>query len=86
MNDSTWSWISGSNGLNDLGTYGERGIADSSYTPRARENPAAWYDSVTQEFWLFGGEAWDYDVSTCVWLVLQPCAPLRITDRLGVVE
>ena len=45
MNDSTWTWIS-----NEEGEHDEEGI------PGARCCAVGWYDSLRQEFWLFGGE------------------------------
>ena len=72
MNDSTWTWISGSNSIDSAGVYGQRGDASASYSPKSRENPGAWYDSVNKEYWLFGGESAAPGSSTCVWLVLHP--------------
>ena len=55
MNDSTWTWISGSDGANKKAVYGEKGQASVSYTPGGREGAVGWYDSSTQNFYLFGG-------------------------------
>ena len=41
VNDSTWTWISGGGGDNE---------------PRPRRAPVGWYDSLREEFWLYGGE------------------------------
>ena len=56
INDSTWTWVSGSNTINHPGVYGEKGIPNTNNMPRARSRPLGWYDSLRQEFWLFGGE------------------------------
>ena len=55
MNDSTWTWISGSNITRQYGVYGEKGIAGIENVPGAREIAVGAYDSLRQEFWLFGG-------------------------------
>jgi len=55
MNDSTWTWMGGSNGVNDPGVYGEQGVANTSYWPRSRLNAVGWFDRSTGELWLFGG-------------------------------
>ena len=54
VNDSTWTWISGSNTTNQPGNY-EKGATNSVNSLGSRVYPAGWYDSTTKEFWLFGG-------------------------------
>ena len=39
-----WTWMSGSDIANQLGTYGTQGTADPGNSPGAREAPAAWID------------------------------------------
>ena len=55
MNDSTWTWISGSNALNQRGVYGEKGNASIENVPGARYGAVGWFDSSKQEVWLFSG-------------------------------
>ena len=55
INDSTWTWISGSDSIDQPGVYGEKGNASSENVPGARYGAVGWYDSLRQEFWLFGG-------------------------------
>jgi len=55
MNDSTWTWISGSNLTNQYGVYGEKGNASANNFPGARYDAVGWYDSLSQELWMFGG-------------------------------
>jgi len=59
VNDSTWTWMSGSNFTNQPGVYGEKGKASIEYAPGARCCAVGWFDSVRQEFWLFSGEGYD---------------------------
>ena len=55
MNDSTWTWISGTDIPNQPGIYGEKGNTSTENVPGARYGAVGWYDSLRQEFWLFGG-------------------------------
>ena len=57
MNDSTWTWISGSNTIEQPGIYGTKGTADTKNVPGARGGALGWYDSTGDEFWLFGGSS-----------------------------
>jgi len=59
MNDSTWTWISGSNTTNQPGVYGEKGIASIENVPGGRYGAVGWYDSLKEEFWLFGGNCYN---------------------------
>lgn len=49
-----WTWMGGSNLVNQPGTYGKLGVADAANTPGARSGAAAWTDA-SGNFWLFGG-------------------------------
>ena len=55
MNDSTWTWIAGTNSTNQRGIYVAKGVASVDFYPGARVRPTGWYDSLSEEFWLFGG-------------------------------
>ena len=59
MNDSTWTWIAGSNTANQLGVYGEKGIPNPDNHPGSRLGALALYDSCTHKLWLFGGSGFD---------------------------
>ena len=58
MSDDTWTWIAGDNTSNPLAVYGEKGIADPSNAPGGRRDAVGWYDSLRQQFWLFGGDGY----------------------------
>jgi hypothetical protein len=49
-----WMWVSGSDLLNQRGTYGSQGVAAPGNTPGARVRSASWIDS-SGNLWLFGG-------------------------------
>ncbi|MFX1452132.1 MAG: Kelch repeat-containing protein, partial [Promethearchaeota archaeon] len=60
-NISPWTWVSGSDSGNQLGTYGTKGVGDASNVPGARRSSISWTDS-EDNLWLFGGEGYN-DVS-----------------------
>jgi len=49
-----WTWVGGSNVVNQAGTYGTLGTGSTSNIPGAREGSVSWIDS-TGNLWLFGG-------------------------------
>jgi hypothetical protein len=49
-----WTWMSGSNVVGDLGTFGTMGVPDPANVPSARLGASAWVDSAG-DFWIFGG-------------------------------
>jgi len=55
---SQWTWISGSNIINQKGVYGTEGTGAATNVPGARWSSAAWTD-YAGNFWLFGGEGYD---------------------------
>jgi len=55
VNDSTWTWISGSSSIEKVGHYGEKGVPSTSNVPGPRTRPLVWYDGINQEFWLWDG-------------------------------
>jgi N-acetylneuraminic acid mutarotase len=55
-----WTWVSGSNTVNQAGIYGTKGTADPSNVPGARSGSATWTDS-SGKLWLFGGVGLDLD-------------------------
>ena len=68
-----WTWVSGSNTVNQTGIYGTQGTAASSNVPGAREGAVSWIDS-QGKLWLFGGSSggelndlWKFDPATLEW-------------------
>ncbi|MBN1627579.1 MAG: hypothetical protein JW944_13730 [Deltaproteobacteria bacterium] len=53
-----WEWISGSDTIDQSGTYGDKGSAAPSNVPGARESGLTWTDSLGN-LWLFGGYGFD---------------------------
>ncbi len=52
--NNQWTWISGSNTVNQPGTYGTETTAASADTPGARVSASTWNDAAG-DLWLFGG-------------------------------
>jgi N-acetylneuraminic acid mutarotase len=53
-----WTWVSGSNTVNQAGKYGTKGTAASSNVPGARYGAVSWLDA-SGNLWLFGGYGLD---------------------------
>jgi N-acetylneuraminic acid mutarotase len=53
-----WTWMGGSNAINQEGMYGTPGIAAAGNIPGARRAAIQWTDSAGN-FWLFGGNGYD---------------------------
>lgn len=49
-----WTWVSGSNSVNQNTVYGTRGVAAVGNVPGARDGSVSWIDSAGN-LWLFGG-------------------------------
>jgi hypothetical protein len=75
-----WTWVSGSNGANQAGTYGTEGTAAPGNIPGARFGAVGWIDSSGNLF-LFGGsfyysasangnlnDLWEYSAGEWTWL------------------
>jgi hypothetical protein len=72
-----WTWMSGSNLRDQIGTYGTLGTAAASNAPGARTASVTWTDAAGN-LWLFGGQGND---STEVPLCVQnPGAPCLLND------
>ncbi len=53
-----WTWVSGPDGFNNVGTYGTEGTAAAANVPGARNDAIAWIDT-SGNLWLFGGSGYD---------------------------
>ena len=55
---NTWTWISGSNGINARSVYGTKNVSSPNTVPTigpgARQDAISWFDSAGN-LWLFGG-------------------------------
>jgi N-acetylneuraminic acid mutarotase len=55
---TNWTWVSGSNAINQNGVYGTKGVADINNVPGGRQSSVSWID-VYGNLWLFGGTGYD---------------------------
>lgn len=78
-----WTWMKGSNVIDQCGTYGTQGIADAANTPGGRRGAVSWSD-ISGGLWLFGGDGyaasggtgylndlWKYDVAAGNWIWMK---------------
>jgi len=91
-----WTWVSGSENLNTTGVYGEKGVADSSNLPGARERSVSWTDS-EGNLWLFGGygyasegyghlnDLWKYDTTSDMWTWISGSDTIRQNGTYGTI-
>jgi hypothetical protein len=70
-----WTWMSGSNVVQQSGVYGTKGVPAAGNVPGARDVPVSWTD-LSGNLWLFGGftdccnfwnDLWRYAPSTGEW-------------------
>jgi N-acetylneuraminic acid mutarotase len=70
-----WTWMGGSNSVNQPAVYGTLGVAAAGNVPGARIVAVSWMD-LSGNFWLFGGQVpdgadlndlWKYTPSTGEW-------------------
>lgn len=53
-----WTWVSGDNAPDQVGVYGEKGVAAPGNKPGARGHSVSWIDS-NGNLWLFGARCFD---------------------------
>jgi hypothetical protein len=70
---NAWTWISGSDTVNEQGVYGTKGVPSTANVPRSRDSAVSWIDP-QGKFWLFGGNApgylndlWTFDPGNFTW-------------------
>jgi hypothetical protein len=86
-----WTWMNGSNVVNEQANYGSQGVAAATNAPGARGSSAAWIDGAGN-FWLFGGtfgnvavgqfwlsDLWKYSGGEWTWV-----GGPDMTDQAGV--
>jgi gliding motility-associated-like protein len=77
INTNEWTWVKGSNVLNDPGSYGIQGVPAMSNCPPARGHCSSWTDN-NGDLWLFGGirpngnssfyeDVWRYNIASNTW-------------------
>jgi len=77
---SNWTWVGGSNIVNQKGIYGTQGVVAAGNIPGARGAAVSWIDS-SGNHWIFGGagydsagttgllnDLWKFDGSNWIWV------------------
>jgi hypothetical protein len=70
-----WTWIKGSNSVDQAGVYGTQGQGVAANKPGARDNSTGWIDA-DDNLWLFGGrkgaswynDLWKFDGTNWIWV------------------
>jgi len=76
ISTNEWTWMRGSTQINDAGSYGIKGIEDTTNNPPSRMIYCRWKD-YQGNFWIFGGgdhpigvfynDVWKYNIATNKW-------------------
>jgi len=90
-----WTWVSGSDAIEEAGTYGTKGEAAAENVPGARSQALAWADA-DGLFWIFGGngivdsdtegrldDLWKFDPSTSEWTWVAGYALTNVSGAYG---
>jgi len=92
--NSTWTWMSGSDRDSERGTYGEKGIPDEDNMPGSRSGSFAW-TGAAGDLWLFGGygydknyrnylsDLWRYDPDNGTWTWMSGYSKAGKSGRYG---
>lgn len=77
VNSNQWTWMGGSNQVNQTPVYGNMGVPSTTNTPGGREFPGYWKDH-NDKLYIFGGrgqsymsDLWKYDPVTLTWVWLK---------------
>jgi len=90
-----WTWITGANGINQLGVYGTKGVPSTTNTPGARTEAVSWIDN-SGDLWLFGGigksstafdgllnDLWKYSIATNEWTWVSGSNGINVVGTYG---
>jgi len=90
-----WTWVSGSNVQNGIGSYGTLGTAAPANTPGARNGGGSWVD-LAGNLWMFGGagydaagtlgnmnDLWEFSPSTGQWSWMSGSSTANATGVYG---
>ncbi|MBL7933373.1 MAG: T9SS type A sorting domain-containing protein [Bacteroidia bacterium] len=87
--NNEWTWMAGSNQINQNGTYGTMGVPAPGNIPGARMYNT-WWKTPDGKFWLYGGEGYDATQTTTgnnndLWTMTTPCNPDSVTIAPGKI-
>lgn len=93
ISNDMWTWVGGSNFLNQSGTYGTQGVPSAVNIPGARSNSGTWISG--SNLYLFGGDGysatspgylgdlWRYDMLSGQWVWLKGSAAPFVSANHG---
>ncbi|MCW3125197.1 MAG: hypothetical protein JWO03_855, partial [Bacteroidetes bacterium] len=73
---SQWTWVSGSNSLNNLGNYGTLGVGSASTTPPGKGGVCMWVDNAGT-LWMWGGMGVPWNIYSDMWKFVADTACLH---------
>ena len=86
-----WVWKTGSNVINQTGTYGTVGVSSTSNSPGARNGSITFTDN-SGNLWLYGGrdnsgnlfnDLWKYNISTNQWTWIKGSSAINSLASYG---
>jgi hypothetical protein len=89
-----WTWVSGSNVINQSGTYGQLGVSAAANVPGGRQGVVSWMDK-SGNFWIFGGfqlsasqpnafnDLWEFTVGNSQWAWISGANFVNQTANFG---
>lgn len=85
--NNTWTWMHGTNMLDQNGVYGTQGVPAPANVPGGRMYNT-WWKTPDGRFWLYGGEGFDGSQSADgnnndLWTFTAPCNPDSVTIAPG---
>ena len=87
ISTNTWTWMKGSQNVNQVSVYGIKGVESPSNTPGARQAYARWKDN-NGNLWLFGGyiinDVWRYNTATNNWTWMAGDSTYLTTGVYGI--
>jgi hypothetical protein len=90
---NNWTWMSGTDTVNDNGQYGSKCIASFNKLPKARdENRVRWKDNCGN-FWLYGGfrnnssfnDLWSFNPYNLEWTFVNGNASSNFSPVYGII-
>ena len=90
-----WTWVDGSNTINQIGTYGTEDIPAAANVPGARYGSVSWSDA-SGNLWLFGGlgldtfdrlnDLWKFNPATGQWTWVDGSNAINQTGTYGTED
>ena len=96
-NTNEWTWMKGSNTVDQNGVYGTQGVSSPTNYPGSRSHAIKWVDG-NGNLWLFGGvgygssggvgyltDLWKYNIATNVWTWMKGSNTINQNGTYGTL-